>query len=231
MPPRVVALEVAEALGEQLGLAAAADHEGAPALPAHRAMHERREHAQPAQRPHHEHQRERRHHDEARLLHAGRLEQVDDQRREQEGVAAALHQRPDVQRSRDERLRLVEPERDERDQRRDDHDEDRPVETRSAPWRRGRRAPRSAAGRRSRRRRAPRPGRRRDTRRRSARARSPLYPTASASFSTTYSCWSAVISGNIGSERMRPARRSATGKSPRPYPSDAYAGCRCSGTG
>src|ERR1022692_3523106 len=48
---------------------------------------------------------------------------------------------------------------------------------------------------------------------------------------TTCFCWSPVNCGNMGNETISEAVLSATGKSPARYPRDAYAFCKCSGTG
>ena len=55
--------------------------------------------------------------------------------------------------------------------------------------------------------------------------------TAPIRTSTTRSCSDSVIPGKSGSERMRSAARSATGKSPGPCPRNERAGCRCIGIG
>ncbi len=57
------------------------------------------------------------------------------------------------------------------------------------------------------------------------------FPSASATAFATRSICSGRSSGYIGRDRTSSAARSAAGKSPRLYPSEAYAGCRCSGTG
>ena len=52
-----------------------------------------------------------------------------------------------------------------------------------------------------------------------------------ASIDTIVRCWSSVSSGNIGSASVSRAARSASGKSPGPWPRSEKHGCSGSGTG
>jgi hypothetical protein len=56
-------------------------------------------------------------------------------------------------------------------------------------------------------------------------------PSAPTIAADTYAIWSSESSGYIGSERIRAAAASVTGKSPARYPRCAHASCRCTGTG
>ena len=56
-------------------------------------------------------------------------------------------------------------------------------------------------------------------------------PTAARNSAATRSCCASVMPGYSGNVRISPARRSATGWEPGPWPRNEKAGWRCTGTG